>query len=334
MTDRPTIAVLVCQPLRGRVFSRETWDLLQDLGDVRTPAGETFDDGEGRRTLAGARACIIGWGSPVITSELLSDAPELGLLAHSAGSVKPYITDDVWDHGIRVTSASASLAVDVAWTTVGMIVLGLKNVSLHRDRLREGDWRCEGLCPPRELKGSVIGLVGASHVGRLVLDILKPTDATSLLYDPFCSSDEARGLGAEKVDDLDDLIRRSDVISIHAPSLPETRHMFNADNLALMKDNAVLINTARGALVDEEALVEVLRTRPVFAFIDVTDPEPPAADSPLRTLPNVLLTPHLAGSISGGVARLGEYAVEEVRRFLQGESLRYEVTRQMLTRMA
>jgi phosphoglycerate dehydrogenase-like enzyme len=110
--------------------------------------------------------------------------------------------------------------------------------------------------------------------------------------------------------------------------------MFNAANLALLRDGSVFINTARGALVDEQALIEVLRTRRVFACIDVTDPEPPAPDSPLRTLPNVLLTPHLAGMVGSGLKQLGEAVTEEVRRFLAGEPLVNEVTREMLPRLA
>lgn len=110
--------------------------------------------------------------------------------------------------------------------------------------------------------------------------------------------------------------------------------MLNAGNLALMKDHSILINTARGALVDEAALIALLRTRPIFACLDVTDPEPPAPDSPLRTMPNVLLTPHLAGCVGSGLKRLGATAAEEVRRFLTGEPLINEVTREMLPRLA
>jgi phosphoglycerate dehydrogenase-like enzyme len=133
--------------------------------------------------------------------------------------------------------------------------------------------------------------------------------------------------------ELDDLLRRADIVSLHAPAKPETYQMLNAGRLALMKDEALLINTARGTLIDESALVTELRQGRFFAFLDVTDPEPPAGDSPLRQLENVVVTPHLAGCIES-CARLGEMAVEELRRFFTGEPPLYQVTADMLARIA
>jgi len=153
-----------------------------------------------------------------------------------------------------------------------------------------------------------------------------------LLYDPYVSGEEARRLGATKVE-LDELLRRADIVSVHAPSLPETRHMLNARTLALMKDEAILINTARGALIDEVALVAELSKGRFFAFLDVTDPEPPAPDHPFRRLENVVLTPHLAGIVEDATW-LGEMEVEELRRFFSGEPPLHRVTREMLARIA
>jgi phosphoglycerate dehydrogenase-like enzyme len=170
-------------------------------------------------------------------------------------------------------------------------------------------------------------------VGRRVLQLLAHFDVQVLLYDPYVTAEEARSLGAEKVE-LDELFARSDIVSVHAPALPETRHLVNAARLALMKDGAVLINTARGALVDEAALVEELRRRRLWACLDVTDPEPPPPGSPLLSCPNLTLTPHLAGSIGRARARLGALAAEELRRFFAGEPPLYQVTQEMLSRMA
>jgi phosphoglycerate dehydrogenase-like enzyme len=129
------------------------------------------------------------------------------------------------------------------------------------------------------------------------------------------------------------MLRQADVVSLHAPAKPETHHLLDADRLALMKDNALLINTARGTLIDESALVAELQKGRFFAFLDVTDPEPPAADSPLRRLDNVVVTPHLAGCIED-CTRMGEMAVEELRRYFAGEPPLYQVTRDMLARIA
>ena len=118
---------------------------------------------------------------------------------------------------------------------------------------------------------------------------------------------------------------RADIVSLHAPAVPSTYHMLSRALLQEMQDDAVLINTARGALIDEPALIDELRKGRFFAFLDVTDPEPPALDSPLRSLPNVVVTPHLAGCITD-CTRMGEMAVEELRRFFAGEPPLHPIT--------
>jgi phosphoglycerate dehydrogenase-like enzyme len=238
-------------------------------------------------------------------------------MAHAAGSVKRFVSDAVWARGIQVTSAAPALARDVAETTLGLIIVGAKRILPLGQHVREGGWRASPAWPSRELSSSVIGLVGASNVGRHVIDLLRPFRTTVLLYDPFVTAEEAARLGVTKVD-LPELVRRADIVSLHAPAVPATHHMLSRELLQQMKDDAVLINTARGALIDEPALIDELRKGRFSAFLDVTDPEPPAADSPLRRLPNVVVTPHLAGCITD-CSRMGEMAVEELRRFFAGE---------------
>jgi phosphoglycerate dehydrogenase-like enzyme len=127
---------------------------------------------------------------------------------------------------------------------------------------------------------------------------------------------------------------RCEVVSLHAPNIPETRHMMNARTLGLLPDHAVLINTSRGALIDEAALVAEVRRRPLYVMLDVTDPEPPAADAPIRREANILLTPHIAGSMKQARLDMGRLAIDEVLRFLKGEPLQHEVTREMLPTQA
>jgi len=247
-------------------------------------------------------------------------------------SVTRFVSDALWQRGIHVTTAAPALARDVAVTTVGLIIVGLKRIWPLGRHVREGGWRASPYWPSRELYGKKVGIVGASHVGRHVIDLLRPFGPRILLYDPYVAAEEAARLGVAKVE-LDGLLRQADVVSLHAPAKPETHRMLNAERLALMKDDALLVNTARGTLIDEAALIEELRKGRFFAFLDVTDPEPPAADSPLRDLENVVLTPHLAGCIED-CGRLGEMAVEELRRHFAGEPPLYEVTADMLARIA
>ena len=166
-----------------------------------------------------------------------------------------------------------------------------------------------------------VGLVGASRIGRRVISLLRPFDLEVLVSDPYLKPGEAAGLGAQLVElvELDDLARRSDIVSLRAPEIASTYRMINARRLSRMRDGATLLNTARGALVDTGALVAELRTGRIQAILDVTDPEPLAPDSPLYTLPNVVLTPHLAGAAGNELYRLGSWAFEELARWAAGE---------------
>jgi len=177
-----------------------------------------------------------------------------------------------------------------------------------------------------------VGIIGASNVGRHVIELLKPFGPKVLLYDPYINTEVAINLGAEKVE-LEDLLKRSDVVSLHAPSNKSTFHLLNAKGLAMMKDDALIINTGRGTLIEEPALITELSKGRFFAFLDVTDPEPPALESPLRSLPNVVITPHIAGCIEN-CNQMGELAVEELHRFFAGEPAVYQITPEMFERIS
>jgi len=161
-----------------------------------------------------------------------------------------------------------------------------------------------------------VGVVGASEVGRRVIRLLQPFRCTVLLCDPYVTADEARGLGAEKEDDLIRLCARSDVVTLHTPALPATENLIGDQALRAMKDDAVFINTARGMCINEAALIAELSSGRLFALLDVTEPEPAAADSPLRRLPNVVLTSHIAGVAA---PNMGRQAVDDIAAFLRGE---------------
>jgi phosphoglycerate dehydrogenase-like enzyme len=160
-----------------------------------------------------------------------------------------------------------------------------------------------------------------------VIDLLRPFDVHVVIHDPYLSDTAAAELGVERAD-LHTVLSTSDVVTLHAPLLPETRGMIGAPELAALRDGVTFINTARGALIDQDALVSELCSGRIRAVIDVTDPEVPAPDSPLWDLDNVVLTPHVAGSRGLELHRIGERAVAEVGRLAHGEPLAYEVTRE------
>ena len=331
---KPKIAMLQTKTLTEQLFTEDALVQLRELGQVViNPGRDRPTVEETMNLLRGARACVTSWGCQSMTEEILDVAPELGIIVYAAGSVKPVVTHAVWERGITVTSSAAMIAINVAEITVGCLIVGLKNMWGLARVTHSGGWREEReSARSRVLNQATIGVISASHVGRKVLEYLRPFEVKEiLLYDPYWDAKEVTKLGATKVS-LEELLRRSDGVTLHAPALPSTRHMLGAEELKLMKEDAVLVNTSRGQNIDEQALIAELERGRLFAFIDVTDPEPPGVASRLRTLPNVVLTPHVAGG--GRNHRLGDHAVEELRRFFAGESQLHAVTREMLNHVA
>lgn len=329
---QPTVAITIGKSHYKRMFNENAWQALDAFARVvHHPGPEPATKEELIALLPEADACITSWGVARLDAEVLAAAPRLRAMAHMGGSVKRFVSDALWERGIQVTSAGMVLAVDVAETTLGLMIVGMKKVWPLSQHIRAGGWRETDWWPARELVHKQVGIIGASHVGRHVIKLLKSFDVTILLYDPFVSVEEAESMGVIKLE-LEELLQRADIISLHAPAKPDTIHMLNARRLALMKDDALLINTARGTLIDEPALIAELEKGRFFAFLDVTDPEPPAPNSPLRWLENVVLTPHSAGCIED-CSRMGELAVEELRRFFAGEPPIYRITPDMFTRI-
>lgn len=331
---KPTVALFLPPRFIRRMFGEADLQSLRQAANVISPAlGD--DNAPNYPALAEARVLITGWATPLLDQALLDRAPNVKLVAHSAGSVKTLVSQAVFDRGVRVTTAAAANAIPVAEFTVAMMVSLLKQVpwiSQAYARLDQEELaRRKQLV--RELADLKVGLIGASRIGRLVIQLLKGyNNLTIKLYDPLLSDTDASALGVVKT--TLEQVCQCEVVSVHAPNLPETRHMINPRTLALMPDHAVFINTARGALVDEAALVAELRRRPLYVALDVTDPEPPALDSPLRTAPNVLLTPHIAGAMNQGRRSMGKLAIDETLRFLRDQPLQHEVTRAMLATQA
>ena len=272
---------------------------------------------------------MTGWGSPALTTDILSACPSLGLIAHCMGSVRAIVDPALFEHGVRCTSSATQNAVPVAEFLISWVLRWNKRLPYWEAAYKNpngfafADKFADAHATIGNL-GKTVGVIGASRVGRRFMELLRHFEIDVVLCDPFVSAAEAKLLGAEKVA-LMDLMAASDIVSINAPMLPETQHMIGAPELAAMRDGTLLINTARGGLVDHDALFSELSAGRINAVLDVTEPEPLPADSPLFRLPNVVVTPHVAGSMGNELHRMTDNALDEVELFIKEGRLNHEV---------
>ncbi|MFT2017912.1 hydroxyacid dehydrogenase [Streptomyces sp. 796.1] len=318
---RPRAALAMAPEAADGVLDAAALAELAELTDlVPPPALTDFDTAHARRVLADTELLITGWGCPPIDERALAAAPRLRAIVHTAGSVRGHVGAACWQRGIEVSTAASANALPVAEYALAMILLAGKRVlaaahSYRAARARE-HWQYVG--PDDGNYQRTVGVLSASLTGRRVIELLRPHDLEVLLYDPYVSAGAAAEWGARAVG-LDELFASSDVVSVHTPLLPATRGLVSRELLAALRPGATLINTARGAVVDQEALTEALVAGRIHAVLDVTDPDPLPPDHPLWTCDNVLLTPHIAGSQGTELRRLAALAIAEVRRWTHGE---------------
>lgn len=314
------IGVVIPVPLRRKLFDESDIERLKTLGDAEiTDSTGHLSMADACRLLADCEVGVGSWGTVSPCEELLSACPRLRLWEHVAGSVKHMFGPHLQGRDLTIASCAPASAGNVAEFTLGEIIVGVRRIV--------GPGGAKRKC----LSDATIGVIGASAVGRRVIRLLEPFGPSVLLYDPFVDAAEADRMGARLVTDLLELCAACDVVTLHAPALPSTAKMLGAVHFRAMRDDAIFINTARGACVDEPALIAELEKGRLFAFLDVTDPEPAPDDSPLRRLHNVILTPHVAGPAD---RKIGRQAVDDIAAFLAGGSPRRAVTADMLDRLA
>lgn len=278
--------------------------------------------------LGDVEVLFTGWHSRRLDAELLARMPGLRAVFHGGGTIRPLVSDEFWKRGIRISTAASVNAIPVAEFASAIILLALKRAwVLGRDyaatrRFAAIHPEVPGAC------GSVVGLLSLGHIGRLVRERLRALEVKVVAYDPYLPPQAFARLDVEPVS-LPELMRRSDVVSLHTPLNDQTRGLIGRELLAHMKRGSSLVNTSRGGVIDQGALVDFLRTRPdVQALLDVTDPMPARPDSPLFELPNVFLTPHIAGSLGPECRRMGRLMLAEFERYLCGQPLQHAVTRE------
>jgi phosphoglycerate dehydrogenase-like enzyme len=338
--SKPKILYLPVQSHTQQVFHPEIFErFLRNFDVTLNEKGVNYTGDQVAAEIRGFDGLVTGWGTPRLIVEVLQNADRLRIIAHSAGSVRSMLEDVVERYliprKICVFSANHAIACNVAEYTVGALIMTGRRFVDHAIAIRkEGVWRESSLPVNGQfLMGGIVGIVSASKVGIEVIKLLEPFHVRILVYDPYLSAWEAGRLNVQKVE-LDDLFARSDFVTVHAPSIPETWGMIGERQLRLMKDGTVLVNTSRGKVIDHQALFEEAKTGRIWVTLDVTDPEPLPADSPLRGLPNVYITPHVSGAGYYGYFRIGSTTLESLEDFFAGKPVTGAVDLNRFTQLA
>lgn len=319
--------------VRALLFSAASLGRLEACGEL-VILDDPSDAAALLEVLPEAEVLVTSWGAVPLTEEVLAKAPRLRLVAHSASSVKYFVTDAIFERGIRLTQAGQGMARPVAEVSLAFTLVMLNRIHRLDHGMRSGaPWPVTGdRTDQHGIAGSRIGVVAASRTGVEYIRMARALGAEVVVYDPYLSDDRAAELGVQRVE-LDELMRTSRVVALHAPVLPETHELIGRRELALMPGGAAIVNTARSWLVDSAALLDEVRTGRIDAALDVYDTEPLPLDDPLRALPNVLLTPHRAAATVEGYLALGDIVAAEVERHHTGQPLHHEITQPALARM-
>ena len=300
------------------VYSKEQQAEIAVLTDLypRVLDAKTFRDED----LSEVEVIFSSWGMPCLDEDDFKRMPRLKVVFYAAGATDAFARP-LFAHGVLLCSAWRANAIPVAEFAAAQIVLSMKNYFSPLMRVRSAkDWSFEHLGPG--CYGETVALLGAGAISSRVRELLEPYRLNVIVVP---SHPERRTVS------LEEAFRTAYVISNHFPNREDNRKTLTREMFASMRKGATFINTGRGAQVDEAGLAEVLATRPdLTALLDVTWPEPPEEDSPLYRLPNVILTPHIAGSANDEVHRMADWMIEDFKRFAAGLPVENQVTEKQL----
>lgn len=233
-----------------------------------------------------------------------------------AAKEKRITVANVPDYGMEEVSNHA-LALLLSWA---------RKVTLLNNEVKKGNWDFKACVPIHRFNEQTVGVLGFGRIPRRLIEKVKPLGFKTVAYDPFVSAEEMAAVGVEKME-LDDLIRHADYLSVHVPLIPDTYHLINEERLSKMKRNAVIINTARGPIIDEKALADALKKGIIAgAALDVTEEEPVSINSPLLEMDNVIITPHSAWYSEEAMIELRQKAAKNIVQVLSGTKTPYALT--------
>lgn len=321
------LEILVTIPEKSKIFDtffgEEQKSRLEKIGNVRWNTGsENYTEQQLAEQLEGVDICITGWGTPIFTPFVLSRANNLKLIAHDAGTVRPMVTDEVFSRDIRVCSGNEVFARSVAEGVVAYILTALRRIPWYHEQTMEGNW--PGMEGTRGLLDRTVGLIGYGTIAGYLADMLKAFGCKVLVNSAHISDQILQEKGLIRATE-EEIFSTCDIVSVHRSLTEKTWHSIGKRQLELMKEGSVFVNTARGAVVKEDELTEVLLHKKISAILDVYETEPLPMASLLRTQENVFLMPHAAGPTEDRRVLVTDYILDDVERFLKGEKMAGEV---------
>jgi phosphoglycerate dehydrogenase-like enzyme len=321
--------ILVASPkgdTRDTFFTKEVIDKLQSMGNlIWNNTERQFTKEELRENLKGVDVCITGWGTGKFDSYVLQEADTLRILAHTGGTVANIASEALYDKGIKVISGNSMYAESVAEGVIAYVLCALRELPYYSNEMKQGGWRRDNFNNEGLLDNSV-GLIGFGAVSKCLIKFLAPFRCNIRIYDPFVSDEVFHEYGVQR-GELDEIFKQCKIVSLHVPQRPETYHMIDKRLLKMLQNGALLINTARGSVIDEDALVAELEEHRFKAVLDVFEVEPLREDSKLRKLENAVLIPHMAGPTVDRRAYITMKLLEDIERFFNKEELLMEISK-------
>ncbi|HLZ27575.1 MAG TPA: hydroxyacid dehydrogenase [Chloroflexota bacterium] len=344
---RPRILVCCNSTVRREYVAGEGVERLQRLADWEWlasegvssrkdiwggPSDDAADATRLRTRLAeGFDALIVCHGAPYVDASIMDAAPRTRLIGELEGDrfANRIDVEAAIARGVRVVDTTHGSSLPVAEWALGLMLIGLRNAGAQFRRLIGGEefHRSTDDAGYRlgELTGRSVGLIGLGHIGRRLIELLGPFRCPIVAYDPYVSKEVALALHVQLAP-LERVMAESEVVVCTAPLTPRTQRMLGAAELDLLKPDAVFVNVSRGAIVDPDALIARARRGDIRVSLDVFDPEPIPAGSPIRDLPNVFLSPHIAGVTAACRPRFFSFMVDELERFCAGHETLFDIT--------
>ncbi len=312
-------------PRYNGFFTERSTAALERVGEYRrNPYDRNLTIDEITEMAADADVLITGWATPMITLDAAKKMPNLKLIAHSAGSVAPFVAPEIYEQtDIRVICGNDVFARSVAEGTLCYMLAALRRVEHYVNVMRNGGWK-EINFQNRGLIGKKVGIIGFGTISRYVLELIRWFKCEVLIYSSHLSNEEAAKYGGRTAS-LEEIFSTCEVISVHSSMTPKTEGMITRELLSMMRPDALLVNTARGKVIDEEAMFEMLLEGKFFAALDVYAKEPPLQDDPIRKCDHAFLMPHMGGPTMDMREIVVLEISEDIQNFIEGKPLHLEV---------